>query len=128
MEIRGSELIFIDTGDTIDTAKAAVEHLVLSERVVALVGPLRSDYSESVVATANALRTPILALTKNVGVTKDHPFSFQAMVNAEQYADALAEYVVERLGFTRFAIFAPQSPYGMSAAEAFTEAISTPRR
>ena len=73
--------------------------------------------------TANALRTPILALTKNVGVTDGNLFSFQAMVNAEQYANALAEHVVNQLGFTRFAIFAPQSPYGITSSEAFTQAV-----
>lgn len=117
------QLTFIDTGESEDSAKAAVEQLILKDRVVALVGPLRSDYSDIVMETANALRTPILALTKNVGVTEGHPFSFQAMVNAEQYASALAEYVVEQLGFTRFAIFAPQSPYGTTSAEAFSAAV-----
>ena len=112
-----------DAGETAEDAIRALETLVLQKGAIAVVGPLRSDIADEVVRAANALRVPIIGLHQAVGTTDERPWAFQGMINPAQQADALAAYVSEARDMKAFAIFAPDTPYGHTSAEAFQAAV-----
>jgi ABC-type branched-subunit amino acid transport system substrate-binding protein len=118
------KLVFVDSGETADSAIAALEKLVLEDGVVAVVGPLRTDGAVEVARAANALRVPLIGLSQVGGTTTDHPWVFQGGVTVPDQVGGLLDYAMGKRAMTKFAVFAPDSPYGHSAADAFTAGVT----
>jgi len=116
-------LVVEDTGEDAESAVAALEKLVLEQGVIGVVGPLRSDVSDPVLEAADALRVPVVALSRTDHATADRQWVFQSMVTTHQLADALVEFAVTEQQMTGFAVFAPDTPYGHTATEAFQAAV-----
>lgn len=117
-------LVFVDSGDTTESAVAALEKLALQDGVVAVVGPLLTDVTPEVVRASNALRVPIISLSQAVDVTKDRPWAFQAMVTPRDQVAALLDFVMKQRGMKAFAVFAPDTAYGRTATDVFRDEVA----
>lgn len=117
------ELRFVDTGTTPETAVAALEELVLEQGAIAVLGPLLTEETEAVVTAAQALRVPLVGLSQALEPEPEQEWIFQAMVTPQDQVEALVDYVWAQ-GMDAFAIFAPDTNYGHTAAEAFEEAVA----
>jgi ABC-type branched-subunit amino acid transport system substrate-binding protein len=117
------KFVFADSGETPDDAVTALEKLAFKEGVVGVIGPVRTDFTRPVLKAGNAMRMPIVSLTQTVGETQKRPYAFQAMVNVNQYANVLADFAINQMNMQRFAIFSPDSAYGVSATQSFADAV-----
>lgn len=119
----GRQLVYVDQGETTESAVAALEQLVFEHGVVAVVGPLRTEGTDEVARAANAMRIPLLGLSQAVDAELDRPWVVQAMVTPEDQSVALVAYAMEQRGMKKFAIFAPDNNYGRIAAKEFREEV-----
>ncbi len=116
------QLVFVDSGGTPDTAVAALDDLVISQGVVAVLGPLLSDETSPVVERAEALGVPLLSMSQALDDASSFTWVYQAWLTPRQQADALVQHIMAD-GMSRFAIFAPDSDYGHSASDSFRTAV-----
>lgn len=112
-------LIFIDTGDTEESARAAMEQAVFTEGAVAIIGPVRTEYASPLSEIAEATRTPLVGLFQSRPDVIDRQWSIDGLATTQSQASALVKHVMEVEGMKNFAIFAPDSAYGAVAADAF---------
>jgi ABC-type branched-subunit amino acid transport system substrate-binding protein len=117
------KLVFVDQGETVESAVAALEKLVLEQGAVAVVGPLRTEGSLEVAKAANALHVPLVSMSQAVDLPDGRDWVLQAMVTPEDQVSALLSYAMGTRGMKEFAIFAPDNPYGRTAAEVFEREV-----
>jgi ABC-type branched-subunit amino acid transport system substrate-binding protein len=125
LALKGSdiELIVKDTqGDAAATA-IAVEQLAFEAGVVAIVGPLLADDSRRAALLAEELQVPLLTMTRSEEITGYGEHVFRTMMTTSQQAEALAQYSVDVLGYKKFAILHPNTPFGVEMTNAFWTAI-----
>ncbi len=107
-------------------AEKAVEELAIKERVIAILGPLLSNTGERAARKAQQMKVPLLTFSQ-----KDLPFSkgdfiFQNSVTPSEQIKTLAQFAIKELGLQTFAVFHPNSPYGLHFKNLFVQEI--PRR
>jgi ABC-type branched-subunit amino acid transport system substrate-binding protein len=118
------QLVFLDTGSTPETAVAALERAVTTEHAIAVVGPLLTDETDAVVEAAENMHVPLLSLSQAYEDTAGKFWSLQAMYTRADQIDALLDYAMgAEKQMKAFAIFAPDSPFGIRAAESFRAAV-----
>lgn len=116
-------LVYVDAGETSETALAALEKLVYEQHVVAVIGPLRTEGALDVAQAAEAMRVPLVSLAQTVDVVTDRQWVIQAMVTPADQVAALLDYTMGARGMHNFAIFAPDNPYGHLAADVFQKQV-----
>lgn len=119
----GRNLVFIDTGPDQASARAALEKAIFAERAIAVVGPVRSDLADDLAAIADATRTPLLGLHQSGSASRDRTWALDGIATARVQVDGLVSHLMDTEDMEAFAIFAPDSSYGRSAAEAFRAAV-----
>lgn len=119
----GYRFVYIDTGADVNSAIAALEKAVFQEGAAAVIGPVRSEVAGPVAQVANALRVPLIGLHQDSTAGDDRPWVFDGLSTPEAQAQALVDFVMGERDMKAFAIFAPDTPYGTSAADAFTAAV-----
>ena len=112
-------LVFADSGETEAQTVAALEKLVLQDGVVGVVGPITTETAEAAGRTAQALRVPLVGLHQGSDVHDDRAWVFDGLATPGAQARALVAHVMGAREMRSFAIFAPDTPYGQSAADAF---------
>ncbi len=119
---RRVEILVRDTGR--DTAKSAalVRELAVSTKVRVLIGPVFSDIFAAASVEANSLRLPIISPTATADrLAAVGPFIFQANPDNAMRGRAAAQYAVNDLRMSSFAVLASDEPVGRSHAEAFVK-------
>lgn len=116
------KLVFVDSGETDESSVQALEKLVLQDGVVAVVGPLRTESLDAVAKAADALRVPLISLAQS-DAGDPYPWVLQGMVTPKDQVRALVDYAVGKREMKAFATFAPDNPYGHSAADALRAEI-----
>jgi len=117
------KLTFIDSGATPETAVEALEKVVIDDGAIAVVGPLLTDETAEVVAAAEALHVPLISLSTALDDASDFTWIFQGMLTPRDQIVALLDQVMGEDDLTSFAIFAPDSTYGIQASEIFQEQV-----
>ncbi len=112
-------LLEIDTGGSPQGAVAGLERAALTERAIAVVGPLLSDETGPVLTAADALHIPLVSLSQSVDDPTGHPWLLQGVPTRSDQTDFLLASLTRDYGYRRFAVFAPDNAYGKSASEAF---------
>jgi ABC-type branched-subunit amino acid transport system substrate-binding protein len=123
-EESGLQLQVVDTRGNGETCVALVEKAVIESGVSLVLGPLTKDESLPCAAAAQALRTPMLALTSSDEVLAAGDMVFRATPSPAQQIDALLDATIGTRNWKRFAILHPKTPFGENAARAFTDAAS----
>jgi ABC-type branched-subunit amino acid transport system substrate-binding protein len=112
-------LVFVDTKGEEEEAIAQAAKLVIEEGCVALMGPMLRANGEAVAEHAQALRTPMIALTHSGDPAAVGDFVYRAFLPMSQQIDALLDHAINQAGHQRFAIIHPRNGYGNQARDLF---------
>jgi len=102
-------------------AEKAVEELATQEKVMAIIGPLLSSTSERAVKKAQQVRVPLLTFSQK---EMKGDFLFQNSLLPSDQVQTLVDYTIENLDLRTFAVFYPNSPYGLYFKNLFTQEVS----
>ncbi len=115
----GLELLIRDTQGEPEKTVAALEELVGSEKVIAVVGPLASKSATAAANRAQALGVPLITLTQKESVTLDGDMVFRNFPTQTREVKRLLECAVEEMGLTRFAVLYPDNAFGRNLMDLF---------
>ncbi len=107
-----------------EEAGKAVEELVNLEKVIAIIGPLLSIDVDGAAKKAQQLRVPLLTLAQKELPTNRGDFVFQNSLTPPEQIQALANFAVKELELRTFAVFYPNSPYGLYFKNLFNQEIT----
>ncbi len=105
------QLVFRDDGGDPARAVAAVEELISTHRVIAIVGPLDGPSAVAAARRAQQLGVPLIALSPSADLESVGPLAFQLFPTAEGEVRQLVRAARAR-GARRFAALHPQNGYG----------------
>jgi len=117
------KLVIKDSKSSPSEAEIAVEDLVDSERVMAIIGPLLSVTSEAAAIRAQELGVPIITLTQREDVAEIGDFVFQNCLTNSQQIKALVSFAIDELRLSRFAILYPRDLYGIKLTHLFIDEV-----
>ncbi len=125
-EVEGSplELMFADTAGTAEQTASQIESLVIEHGCVAIMGPLLKDNGEIAAKHAQALRTPMVALTQSGDPVGVGSFIFRGFLPLKQQVEALLNHAMHQAGHSRFAVLYPFNGYGEAALNLFTASVT----
>ncbi len=94
--------------------------------IKAIVGPVYSGDVSALAKVADQQKIAMISPTATqVGLTKNHPYVFQANPDFKTRAEAMADYAVNVLHAKRIAILAPTDAYGKTISEYFTNRLDS---
>ena len=105
-------------------AEKAVEELVNKEKVLAILGPLLSIDVDRAAKKAQQFKVPLLTLSQKELTAYKGDFVFQNSLIPSEQIQTLAEYATQGLGLRTFAVFYPNSPYGLYFKNLFSQEIT----
>jgi ABC-type branched-subunit amino acid transport system substrate-binding protein len=109
-------------GDPLEVEKA-VEELLTQEKVIAIIGPLLTITVDKAAQKAQQLKVPLLTLSQKEPTYGKGEFVFQNSLTPSDQIQALVSYAIKELELRTFAIFYPNSPYGLHFKNLFTEEV-----
>jgi len=107
-----------------EEAGKAVEELVNVEKAIAIIGPLLSIDVDSAAKKAQQLKVPLLTLAQKELPAGKGEFVFQNSLTPPEQIQSLAHFAVKELELRTFAIFYPNSPYGLYFKNLFNQEIT----
>ncbi len=107
-----------------EEAGKAVEELVNVEKVIAIIGPLLSIDVESAAKKAQQLKVPLLTLAQKELPAAKGDFVFQNSLTPPEQIQSLAHFAIKEMELHTFAIFYPNSPYGLYFKNLFDQEIT----
>jgi len=107
-------------GDPLEAEKA-VEELATKEKVIAIIGPLLTITVDKAVKKAQQLKVPLLTLSQKEPLYGKGDFIFQNSLTPSDQIQALVTYAIKELELRTFAVFYPNSPYGVYFKNLFTQ-------
>ncbi len=113
------QLVFRDANGNPEQTILAVEKLVLEDGVVAILGPLLKEDAMVAAETAQALGTPMVALSQSQNPSAAGDYIFRGFLPVEQQVEALVRHATREQGMRRFAVLYPDTAFGQNAREAF---------
>jgi ABC-type branched-subunit amino acid transport system substrate-binding protein len=105
-------------------AEKAVEELVTKEKVIAVIGPLLSLTVDQAAKKAQQLKTPLMTLSQKEPAYGKGEFVFQNSLTPLGQLQALGAFAVKDMEFRTFAIFYPNSPYGLYYKTLFAQEVA----
>jgi ABC-type branched-subunit amino acid transport system substrate-binding protein/outer membrane protein assembly factor BamD (BamD/ComL family) len=114
-------LLIKDSRGEPDEAARTVESLALTEKVIAIIGPMIT--SEAAAVEAQARKIPIMTLTQKPDITERGDYVFRNFMTPSLQIKAIVDYAVKDLGLKRFAILYPEEQYGVSFMNGFWDAL-----
>ena len=105
-------------------AERAIEELVTKEKVIAVMGPLLSLTVDPAARKAQQLKTPLMTLSQKEPAFGKGDFVFQNSLTPLGQVQALGAFAVKEMEFRTFAIFYPNSPYGLYYKTLFTQEVA----
>lgn len=113
------DLLIGDTGGTPEGARAAARSL-LDQGARLLLGPLFSTSVTSVSEEARSRQVPVVAFSNNIAVAG--PGTFVMGISPESQVERIVNFAVSQQLY-RFAVLAPDGPYGDAALSATQSAV-----
>ena len=107
-----------------EEAEKAVEELVNVEKVIAIIGPLLSIDVESAAKKAQQLKVPLLTLSQKELPSGKGDFVFQNSLTPSEQVLTLVDFAVKELELQTFAVFYPNSPYGLYFKNLFNQEVT----
>lgn len=101
-------------------AEKAVEELATKEKAIAIIGPLLSHTSERAAQKAQQMKIPLLTFSQKEA---KGDFIFQNSISLSDQIQTLVEFATKELGLKTFAVFYPNSPYGLHFKNLFVQEI-----
>lgn len=108
-----------------EAARLAAE-LIEKEKVVALIGPLLAEATESAAEVANRLETPLLTpFAARMRMNPKFAWVFRNSLTNRLQGRGAAAYAVRGLGLRRFAVLHPDDRDGRELTDAFARAVGS---
>jgi len=104
-------------------AERAVEELVTKEKAIAIIGPLLSVNVDRAARKAQQLRVPLLSLSQKELPSGKGDFIFQNSFTPSAQVQSLVTYAIRDLELRTFAVFYPNSPYGLHFKNLFAQEV-----
>ena len=104
-------------------AEKAVEDLVMKEKVIAILGPLLSTTADRAAKKAQQLKVPLLTFSQKETLSGKDDFVFQNSLTPSDQVQRLAAFAIQELELRTFAVFYPNSPYGLHFKNLFTQEV-----
>jgi ABC-type branched-subunit amino acid transport system substrate-binding protein len=105
-------------------AEKAVEELATKEKVVAILGPLLSNTAEKAAKKAQQMKIPLVTFSQKDFPPGNIDFLFQNSLTPSQQIQTLVDYAIRELRLRTFAVFYPNSPYGLHFKNLFAQEVS----
>ncbi len=105
-------------------AERAVEDLVSREKAIAIIGPLLSIDSDQAAIKAQQLKVPLLTFSQKETLSAKQDFVFRNSLAPSEQVGALVKFAMKDLGLSTFAVFYPNSPYGLYFKNLFNQEVS----
>lgn len=102
-------------------AEKAVGELVTKEKVIAIIGPLLSITFEKAARKAQQLKVPLLTFSQKEVPYGKSDFVFQNSITPADQIQTLVNVAINKLELRTFAVFYPNSPYGLHFKNLFTQ-------
>ncbi len=115
--------IYRDTAGDAAVVQRQTTDLAISERVLAIAGPLVGSVAEAAAADAARQNIPLLTLSQKDGLAATSPYVFRNSLTAQLQVDALVTHSMDDLGMTQFGILHPETRQGQLMADLFTNAV-----
>jgi ABC-type branched-subunit amino acid transport system substrate-binding protein len=109
-------------GDPLEAEKA-VEELVTKEKVIAIIGPLLTITVDKAARKAQQLKVPLLTFSQKETLYGKGEFVFQNSLTPSEQIQTLVTYAIKELELRTFAVFYPNSPYGLHFKNLFTQEV-----
>ena len=113
-----------DSKGSPDEAEKAVEELVNKEKVIAIIGPLLSVDVDRGAKKAQQLKVPLLTFSQKEPASNNEDFVFRNSLSPSEQIQTLANFAVKELKLGTFAVFYPNSPYGLYFKNLFSQEIT----
>ena len=110
-----------DSKGSPEEAEKSVEELVNVEKAIAIIGPLLSIEIDGAAKKAQQLKVPLLCLSQKELPAAKWDFVFQDSLTPSEQIQTLVEFALKELELRTFAIFYPNSPYGLYFKSLFTQ-------
>ncbi len=105
-------------------AERAVEDLVSREKAIAIIGPLLSIDADQAAIKAEQLKVPLLTFSQKESPTAKEDFVFRNSLLPSEQVGALVKFATKDLGLGTFAVFYPNSPYGLYFKNLFNQEVT----
>jgi ABC-type branched-subunit amino acid transport system substrate-binding protein len=105
-------------------AEKAVEELVNKEKVLAIIGPLLSNTAEKAAQKAQQMKVPLFTFSQKELSLGNADFIYQNSLTPSEQIQTLVDYAIKELGLRTFAVFYPNSPYGLHFKNLFIQEVS----
>ena len=106
------ELVIKNTNGTPEDTLAAVDELILKEKVIAIIGPITQSASVAAAKKAQEYGVPIITITQKQDITAEGDMVFRNFLIPSREIDVLLNKAVNEMGMKRFGIFYPDTSYG----------------
>ena len=115
-------LIVIDSETDKALLRFQLAETIAEYKPLAVIGPLFSRDLPLIAELAEKTETPFLTPTASLAdVRRVGAYLFNTSTSFFQQAHRLADYAIQYLGYTRFCILYPDTPYGQELARLFTQ-------
>jgi branched-chain amino acid transport system substrate-binding protein len=104
-------------------AEKAVEELVNVEKVIAILGPLLTITVDQAANKAQQLKVPLVTFSQKEPLPGQGGFVFQNSLIPSEQVQALVTYALKGSELRTFAVFYPNSPYGIYFKNLFTQEV-----
>ncbi len=105
-------------------AEKAVEELVNREKAIAIIGPLLSTDVDRAAKKAQQLKVPLLTFSQKEFPPGKGDFIFQNSLTPSEQIQTLTDFAIKELDLHTFAVFYPNSPYGLYFKNLFNQEIA----
>ncbi len=114
------EMIIRDTAGQTDSIHEDFKYLAETEKVLGIVGPIRSDTTEMIAPMTIEYQIPVITPgCPKSDICNKSPFLFRIFPSAYREAYMLAEFTIDKLKLPNVACIYPNTAYGQAAYEGF---------
>lgn len=113
-----------DSKGTASEVEKVIEELAKGEKSIALIGPLLSITVDQAARKAQQLRIPLLSLSQKEPSAFKGDYFFQNSLSPIDQVQTLLSFAMKELRLRTFAVFYPNSPYGLHFKNLFTQEVA----
>lgn len=119
------QLVTRDTTGNPQRTAELLEELITKEQVIAVIGPLSVPEAEAATPVADKFRVPLITpFAPDGDFPSASPYVFRNGFTNRLQARAIAEYSIQELGLSRFAILYPDDAYGQDLKRLFRQFVT----
>lgn len=116
-------LIYKDTQEDPTLTEKAVDALVETEQVVAIIGPLVSATADAAANAAARHQVPLVVLSQKPNIPQLGQWVFRNFLTSESQIKTLVGYAMDSLGLKRFAMAVPETRYAYELTSLFWDEV-----